>query len=328
MSSYYPWQQGQWQQLCQRRNSGTLPHALLLAGQAGLGKRRFAEVFAQATLCEQPNISGEACNHCKSCCLFIANHHPDFTLVAPESEDKPIKIDQIRALIQFMVATTQISQHKVALIVNAETMNQAAANALLKTLEEPEGLALIILTCNAAGSLPATIRSRCQLVHFPPVFSSNAAEWLKTQLPEQDTANLLNLAEGSPLKALSLIDKLPLRQEILTKLIKLAHQQLTVTSLVVDCQKIAVSELLIWLIQLVNDCIKITLVKQRDGLLDKPLLAELQKLVSRAKLAKLYAYLDELMTLRQYLLANANLNQQLLIERLIYQWKLCWTDDL
>ncbi|MBU1558256.1 MAG: DNA polymerase III subunit delta', partial [Gammaproteobacteria bacterium] len=94
-----PWHQPLWERLQQRRQASNLPHALLLAGDAGLGKQIFAKQFAHVLLCSQPLVGGTPCQQCHACHLMAAETHPDFHLVQPEAEGKAIKIDQVRALI-------------------------------------------------------------------------------------------------------------------------------------------------------------------------------------------------------------------------------------
>ncbi len=324
MKGIYPWQAEQWRYLHQRMLNNSLPHALLLAGQAGMGKQHFALCFAKAVLCLKPDINGEACQQCKSCLLFAANNHPDFSFIQPIEIGKPIKIDQIRGLIQTLIATTQLAKFKVAIIQQAEAMNTAAANALLKTLEEPEGQSLIILIASNPGMLAATIRSRCQRVNFFPALNDSAKQWLAKQLPDKATEEFLWLSEGAPLTALVLQESLARRNETLSQLLNLARQELTPIALAANYQKAEAMEFLTGLMGLVSDLIKLNLTQDSQYLFNKTYFSELQKLAKSATLIKLYDYLDELILVRQQCLAGINFNQQLLFERVLYQWQNCF----
>jgi len=206
-----PWHADAWRLLAERRARGTLPHALLLCGPAGLGKRTFADAFAAALLCQQPRDDGTACGSCRACLLLAAGSHPDLVRTGLELRDdgKPrteITIDQIRALGARLALTAQFGGHQVALIDPADLLNHAAANALLKTLEEPTPATVIVLVADQPARLPATIRSRCQRIdlHAPPL--QQAQQWLLAQGIEARTAQAaLDAAGGNPGRALGWI---------------------------------------------------------------------------------------------------------------------------
>ncbi|MCV6606274.1 MAG: DNA polymerase III subunit delta', partial [Porticoccaceae bacterium] len=151
----YPWQGELWDDIVHLHKKQRLPHALMLTGPADVGKSRFARALAQRVACGEP-VGGYACGTCKSCKLIAAESFPDLKRVAPEEAGKAIKIDQIRALCDFMAKTAQQGGWKVALIEPAEAMNVNAANALLKTLEEPSNNTLLILVCHQLSRVPAT----------------------------------------------------------------------------------------------------------------------------------------------------------------------------
>lgn len=202
MNAPYPWQQHQWQQLCAQRMAGRVPHALMLNGPTGLGKREFARAFAQAALCEHPRENGQACGHCHACQLFAAGTHPDYTVVEPEAPGKAIRIDAVRGLIGFLNLTRSFADYKVAIIDPADALNVHAANALLKTLEEPPPGVLLMLVTSLPSSLPATVRSRCQGLAFGVPTATEGLQWLSPQLAA-DAAVALALAGGAPLAALA-----------------------------------------------------------------------------------------------------------------------------
>lgn len=156
----------QWNYLLNRLQQNNLPHALLLVGDSSSNKSEFANNFAKTLLCEQQTI----CKVCRHCQLITANSHPDFYHLQPEAEGKAIRIDVIRELIEKLNQTAQQNSYKIAIIEPADALNIAASNALLKTLEEPPANTIIFLLTENSSTLPATIRSRCQILKFPATY--------------------------------------------------------------------------------------------------------------------------------------------------------------
>lgn len=216
--SLAPWHGEAWASLHARLSRGALPHALLLCGPEGLGKRAFAEALVALALCEQ---RGEAaCGRCRACLLLAAGSHPDRVRVGLEERDdgklrSEIVVEQIRRLSERLAMTPQFGGLQLALIDPAEAMNAAAANALLKTLEEPTRGTVIVLVSDAPSRLVATIRSRCQRIDFKPPARAQALDWLSAQ-GVVDGAAALDAACGNPGRALALARSggLALRAEV------------------------------------------------------------------------------------------------------------------
>ncbi|MDD5180759.1 MAG: DNA polymerase III subunit delta', partial [Gallionellaceae bacterium] len=211
MNKLYPWQDELWQRWVGLRTR--LPHAILLKGAQGIGKFDFAMNIAQSLLCEMPLADGLACKDCSSCHWFSQDTHPDFRLIQPdalsaqEEENeggkkpaKQISVDQIRALANFSNLSAHQGGFRVVLIHPAETMNANAANALLKTLEEPSGRMLFVLVTHKPQQLPPTILSRCITLAAPMPSPEASAAWLKQQ-GIADPAALLAQAGFAPLQA-------------------------------------------------------------------------------------------------------------------------------
>lgn len=161
--------------------TGCAPHAMLFMGDSGIGKKMAAMTFSQTLFCQNrvrmPSLI-EPCGACLSCRKMASGNHPDFSVVEPDGNF--IKIDQIRQIQEHIVFGPLEGGtgggieggKKLILIDDADKMNQAAANGLLKTLEEPPPYALLILIASRPSSLPETILSRCQKVAFhPPAYS-------------------------------------------------------------------------------------------------------------------------------------------------------------
>lgn len=203
----YPWQNTSWQNLARLRDY--LPHAILFYGPEGIGKTVFVERFAQSLLCEAPATDGQPCGQCISCGWFAQYSHPDYRRIRPEIFDdsadadgddafetgdekkstaksskapsKEIKIDQIRALTDFMNISTHRQGKRVIVLYPAEALNTAAANSLLKTLEEPAPDTVFLLVSNGIDRLLPTILSRCRKFALPVPSREEALNWLEAQ---------------------------------------------------------------------------------------------------------------------------------------------------
>jgi DNA polymerase III subunit delta' len=208
--SLQPWLQEPWQKLQARRASGQLAHALLLAAPAGLGKRSLAEALQASLLCETVQPDGMACGRCRSCQLRLAGSHADCLRIGLELRDdgklrSEITVDQIRGLCARFAQTSARGGWRIAIIDPADALNHSAANALLKTLEEPEPGAMMVLVADDPGKLPATIRSRCQRVLITPPGSTEALQWMVAQgVDPADAEFALCLADGNPGEAMEL----------------------------------------------------------------------------------------------------------------------------
>lgn len=217
----HPWNQEVWQNLTLEPERSN--HALLFAGNYGLGKQDLAMALAHFVLTD---------THSQSEHLFNASSHPDFHVLMPEIEvvkldgqtsilaafarrylehhkGKPkrtVSIEQVRKLNQALTTHPHISKHRVVLIPFAETMNRNASNALLKSLEEPPANTLFIIVSDEVSSLTKTIRSRCSLINFRAPDQASARAWLQLQsdIPEQEINNHLAMANNHPLAALML----------------------------------------------------------------------------------------------------------------------------
>jgi DNA polymerase-3 subunit delta' len=202
----YPWLAEHWNFLLQRLGSGRLAHALLIEGAAGNGKMLLASAMVKRLLCGQHGE--QACGQCRSCTLLAGGAHPDYFQLQPEEDSEVIKVDQVRGLIAGLDLTSSISPRKVAFIHPAEAMNAASANALLKSLEEPPGDAVLILVSHNASRLPVTIRSRCQGISVKQPESSVVLDWLARRSGKSaaQVETALLAAGGSPLRAEAYLD--------------------------------------------------------------------------------------------------------------------------
>jgi DNA polymerase-3 subunit delta' len=203
-----PWHEAPWEVLNRARGAGRFPHAILVTGPAGVGKRRLVSLLTRSLLCRSPDAGGMPCGECADCRLLAAGTHPDRIEIGPDPDGKSdeIKVDAVRRLRETDAKTSHRGGWKVILIDPAQNMNPNAANGLLKTLEEPTPGTLLCLVCEQPSRLPATIRSRCQEVQVPLPPEPEALQWLGRQLDSGAAARLLRLACGAPLRALALAD--------------------------------------------------------------------------------------------------------------------------
>ncbi len=320
MQYTFPWHEQAWQYLVNRKNLDSLPHAILIGGMSGIGKFIFAKNFASLLLC-QDKPAATPCGTCDACRLLQANNHPDLLVVQPEEEGKIIKIDQIREVITDLNNTSHQGGYKILIIEPAELLNIAAANALLKTLEEPAPHVVIILVTSHPKMLSATIRSRCQLLSMAAPKYLAAEAWLKKQIPDADAALLLALAENAPLKALNLAkdDILLRRQEFFIGLDDFWQDKISLISMVAQCLDWDLAEFLVVLMYLVDDMIKIKF-NVVQGIVNRDQVVRLTNFATKASMEKLFSYKDHLCQLRRYLFNKINLNQQLIVENLIITW--------
>ena len=179
-------------------HNGRLAHAYLFEGPDGIGKRLVALALARVLVCQ----NGKGCGDCPSCRKIDHNNHPDLHIL--DAEGASIKIDQIRQIQKDLSLRPLESEYKICLIDGAEWLNPAAGNALLKTLEEPQGKTLMILLTGRPEALLDTIRSRCQRLPFRRLSQDRLAEVLESrlELKEVEAKVLAALSEGSFKKAL------------------------------------------------------------------------------------------------------------------------------
>lgn len=197
----WPWHADAWRLLQEAIRRDRLTHALLLAGPAGLGKGDFARRFAAARLCREPADDGEACGLCPACHQVKAGTHPDLHWIEPEAPGKAIKVDAIRRLRDRSILAAQGGRTRVFVITPADALNAAAANALLKTLEEPVGDALFLLVSERPDRMAATLRSRCQRVRFKAPAAIDLASILGEPGADDRYDALTAISGGLPLKA-------------------------------------------------------------------------------------------------------------------------------
>lgn len=323
-----PWHEDLWRQLQQRQAAGRLPHALLLTGPVGLGKGVFARRLAQGLLCESPDAQGNACSHCRACHLFQAGSHPDYTVIRPEEEHKGIehsspkkkssviKIDQIRDFCVFLGYTSQYGGYKIVLLEPADRLHTNAANSLLKTLEEPPANSLLLLVTAQPARLPATVRSRCQVIRFKPPSPKVAVPWLASRLSGKlEPAALLNVASGAPLAALAYADeeRWHRRQELMGSYEQVIVGQIDPIQAAETWVQGDLAENLRWLISWHTDLIRLKMSPDSTHLNNPDLRPVLRDWMAQQSPLRLFERLDAAIHLHA-LCVLTQTNTQLLLE--------------
>lgn len=317
----YPWQLQEWQQLSQQITAKKLPHALMFAGAKGIGKRHLAMSLAQLLLCLAP-IEATPCGKCRGCMLNKAQNHPDLIVISPEESAKAIKVDQVRALIDDLGKTAQQGGYKVVVLEPAEAMNANAANALLKSLEEPAANTLLLLVCHTPSAVLPTIRSRCQMRLLATPNTEQVTHWLKPLVVGSNipVEKLVEAAGGAPLIALSFLegDALERRDAWLLNLIRVSTGQISAIEVASQWQKDDVIALVEWFLVWLH-----TLMRWQLGveqLLMNQLPQDFRNRLSRVPAALLHRYVEKILISKRQLLGPSNPNKQLLLEEMLMDW--------
>ena len=245
----FPWHEPVLAQLRGAFAAKRLPHALLVQGADGLGKREFAAWLSAAVLCENPLETLQFCGQCTSCKLITAHTHPDLMWVAPEEDKQQISVDQVRAASERLSKTSFRRGYKIAVIEPAHQMTHSAANSVLKTLEEPPAESLLILLTSRPSTLPATVRSRCQKVTIQRPSAPAALDWLKTETGSAIEPAILEFTGGAPLRALEFANGrfADLDADMQRAMSQLLSGQSDVTEIATRWGKDGLVERLVWL---------------------------------------------------------------------------------
>jgi len=325
-SAPYPWQSDQWQRLTSQLQDNRLAHAYLLTGEKGLGKHAFANAAAKLLLCERQE-ENYACGSCRSCELFSAGSNPDLLTIEPENS-QVIKVDQIRELTVFASKTSHGNRRKVLILDCADALNINAANALLKTLEEPPGSMVLFLITATPGKLLATIRSRCQRILFATPNSQTALDWLAEQSGDHpDLESMLKQAGFRPLLALSLLDGVESeeRNKIIEALAAVFSGRLDPVEFAAHGKAIGADKILEQLWYLTATSIKQFIIEKTTSLSNKQLQSILQTLANSKRsedelLGRMLAVNQSIDEARKQLASASNPNPQLLLEGILWRW--------
>ncbi|MFH1225981.1 MAG: DNA polymerase III subunit delta' [bacterium] len=304
-----------------------LAHGYLFCGPEQVGKRHLANIFINSLLCEaQDQI--RPCNACRHCQQLAKDIHPDIFWVKREEDKKDIWIDQVQELRNRLGMSTFLNSYKIAVVEDADRLNRASANALLKTLEEPALKTILIFLTSKIGLLPATIVSRCQVLRFKPVATSAIADYLIKRGAEHGQAEVIaNLALGRPGLAVDLFqdeDWLAFYQEQVERFLEISRSDISrrfKEALVLAKEKESFSENVTGLIATLNIWQSVwrdlILIKTQSINLIKNVFVqkEMEKLAGRYSLRQLKDLILQAKETQKYL--KQNVNPQLALENLM-----------
>lgn len=301
------WLEGFTQQWQARLDAGRAPHAVMLTGRRGTGKRAAAAWLAATR-------SGRGTPGALPSYPVVPVEHPDVYWVAREEDRQSIRIDQIRALVSDLVLTSYEGHGKTAVIEPADLLNAAAANSLLKTLEEPPGDALLVLVVDRMGRLPATILSRCQRIDFAVPPAALALRWLEKTKPGIDWPVALEAAGGAPLEALRIAGRVEFLEALAKDLRDVSARRASPVEVAQRWSKENIYEILEWLAREVENLAQLRLAGVRRGTRHTIEQSVLERMDSR----NLFCYLDIINRLRSR--PAGSFNAQTALEGLLIDW--------
>jgi DNA polymerase-3 subunit delta' len=250
----------------------------------------------------------------------LALAHPDLQRLVPEEEGKPIKVDAVREYCERSTLTAQLGGQKVAILEPADALNIAAANALLKTLEEPAPRTTLLLVTASPHHLPPTIRSRCQRLDFPLPDPAEAVAWLTGRVGAADPGLVLRLAGGAPLVALATAEPAVLeeRGQRLGEFVAVGEGRDDPVRVAEGWLASDWGRLLDWLAGWLVDLVRVRAGATGERLANPDQATVFQRLVERVDSKVLFGLVDQVLQLRRA--ASSNLNRQLALESLLIRW--------
>jgi DNA polymerase III subunit delta' len=299
-----------------------LPHALLFCGPDGVGKSKVAVALAATLLCGSEQAP---CGRCDSCRALLTDTHPDFYLVVPESVGKTaksIRIERIREVQTEIARVPILSKRRVVLINDADRMNEAAQNCLLKTLEEPTGQVVFILVVNSRGALLETVQSRCMPMNFGTLLLDEIKDLLLQHgVMESQAAELAALSDGSVGRALLLQENggMTLRDDVVSFLEKADSMEMEDVWIrgkdLGALSREKLTEWLMYLNMLLRDMLVLYSGGERTILYHQDVSARLTEILTEFPVERIFAVLELVRETQRRL--GANVNIRLLMERFL-----------
>ncbi|EOY4467069.1 DNA polymerase III subunit delta' [Enterobacter hormaechei] len=310
---WYPWLRPHFEQLIGSYQVGRGHHALLIQALPGMGDDALIYAITRFLMCQQPE-GHKSCGKCRGCQLMQAGTHPDYYTLEPEKGKNTLGIDAVREVSEKLYEYARLGGAKVVWLKDAALLTEAAANALLKTLEEPPENTWFFLSCREPERLLATLRSRCRLHHLAVPQESWALAWLEREVTvSQDAArSALRLCSGAPAAALALLQpEVWSQRETLCRAVESALDSHDWLSVLPALNSDQAPERLHWLAALLLDALKI---QQGATLLTNPdVWALVTTLANRLSGQSLHAILHDICQSREQLLTVTGLNRELLL---------------
>ncbi|RVS15352.1 DNA polymerase III subunit delta' [Raoultella ornithinolytica] len=318
---WYPWLRPSFEQLVAGYQAGRGHHALLLQALPGMGGEALIYALCRYLMCRQPE-GNKSCGQCHSCQLMQAGTHPDYYTLAPEKGKSALGIDAVRDVNEKLYERSRLGGAKVVWIGDAALLTDAAANALLKTLEEPPENTWFFLACQEPARLLATLRSRCCLHHLAPPSESYGLAWLEREvaMPQEALLSALRLSANAPAAALDLLQEShwASRQQLVQTLASVLSSGDWLALLpILNHEQAAVR--LHWLASLLLDAQKrqqgITLVSNPDAW------TLVNQLAQALPAARLQAIARDVSACRDQLLNVVGVNRELLLTERLLRWE-------
>lgn len=319
---WYPWLNAPYRNLVEDYQQGRGHHAILLHALPGMGREALVYALARRLLCQRPD-GMKSCGECQSCQLMKAGTHPDWYALMPEKGKHTLGIDAVREVVDRLYHRSRQGGAKLVWIENSEQLTEAAANALLKTLEEPPEETYFLLGCHEPARLMATLRSRCFTLYLSPPDEGQSAAWLNKRQP-YDALSLqtaLRLQSGAPLAAEALLHTEVWQQRITLcqGLAKAVPARAFFTLLPLFNHDNA-AQRIHWLATLLLDALKL----QRgapQALVNLDQTPLVHTLAGALPPVELDAVLQRWLQCRQRLLSVVGVNRELLLSDLLLEWE-------
>lgn len=322
---WYPWLRPAYEQLVANHQAGRGHPALLVHALPGMGDDALIYAISRWLMCQQPD-GLKSCGRCRACQLMQAHTHPDYYQPEPEKGKTTLGIDAIRDVTEKLYDRARLGGAKVVWLKDAEQLTEAAANALLKTLEEPPENTWFMLGCRAPARLPATLRSRCLYWHLPPPEDRWADAWLARECaaPPLQRVAALRLSGGAPGAALDLLQNSawPHRLRLAEQLAKTVNTR-DALALLPELHQDDVAMRLHWLAALLLDALKCA---QGGGayITHVDLTVHSQLLAASLAVTVLQSMLNGVLQCREQLISVAGLNRELMLTELLLNWEQVW----
>ncbi|WP_434524468.1 DNA polymerase III subunit delta' [Photorhabdus asymbiotica] len=321
--NWYPWLSQAYRQLVESHQQGRGHHALLLHANAGTGADVLIYGLSRWLMCQNKQEM-KSCGECHSCRLMMAETHPDWHIMSPEKGKTSIGVEMVRQITETLYRRSQQGGVKIVWLPSAEGLTDAAANALLKTLEEPPECTYFLLECQQPTSLMATLRSRCFYYFLPVPKVESTLYWLQKQLPSispNDAMTALKLSQGAPIAAEQLLqpEQWQIRKQF-CQAIEQALDKRDALSLLPRLNHENAPQCLHWLISLLLDAVKWQRQAQ-SYCINQDQQTLIYQLSSMHTTAVLLQNINDWTYCRHQLLSVVGVNWELLLTEQLLNWE-------